>query len=64
MDYVLDCSDCVGRESAACDDCVVKFVLDCADDGTVAVDHEDLRAIGVLADAGLVPRVRRLRAVS
>ncbi|HLF99378.1 MAG TPA: hypothetical protein VI916_02830 [Acidimicrobiia bacterium] len=64
MKYLLDCSECVGQETEACDDCVVKYVVDRAADNRVIVDDEELRALGVLADAGLVPVVRHLRAVS
>lgn len=61
MNYALDCSDCVGHETPACDDCVVKVIVDRQ---PVLVDDDDVRALGVLAEAGLVPAVRRLRAVS
>lgn len=62
--YVLDCSDCVGRESAACDDCLVKFIVDLDDERPVVLDDETARAVRVLDDAGLVKGAGRLRAVS
>lgn len=62
--YILDCSDCVGRESAACDDCLVKFIVDLDDERPVLLDDETARAIRVLDDAGLVRGAGRLRAVS
>lgn len=62
--YVLDCSDCVGRETAECDDCIVKVLVDRDPSVPIVVDEEELRALRVLSDAGLVPAVRALRAVS
>jgi len=65
--YVLDCSDCVGRKMAACDDCIVSFLIDRDEEDeqtAITVDEDELRAIRVMAAAGLVPEVRHLRAVS
>lgn len=62
--FVLDCSECVGAETAACDDCIVKYVVDRDPNTPVTVGSEELRAMRVLSDAGLVPEVRHLRAVS
>lgn len=62
--YILDCSDCVGRETAACDDCLVKFIVDLDDERPVVLDDETARAVRVLDDAGLVRGAGRLRAVS
>lgn len=62
--YILDCSECVGRERAGCDDCLVKFIVDLDDERPVVLDDETARAVRVLDDAGLVRGARRLRAVS
>lgn len=62
--YILDCSECVGRETDACDDCLVKFVVDLDDERGLVLDDETARAVRVLDDAGLVRGARRLRAVS
>jgi hypothetical protein len=41
----------------ACDDCVVTVLLG-APPGGVEVDEGEQRALGVLADSGLVPRLQ------
>ncbi len=53
---LIDCESCVMRD-LACADCVVTFVLG-APTGGVDVDDEERRALGVLADSGLVPHLR------
>ncbi|MBI2169320.1 MAG: hypothetical protein HYU28_07455 [Actinobacteria bacterium] len=59
--YVLDCSGCVWEATERCHDCIVSFLIERE---AVALDAEDVRAIGVLAEAGLIPPLRALRAVS
>ncbi len=66
---IVDCSDCKVRD-IACGDCVVTVLLGApgpahsagVDVGSVAskidIDQAELGAIGVLADVGLVPRLR------
>jgi hypothetical protein len=53
----IDCGVCTMR-NIACDDCVVSVLL-----GGPPVDWEDeeQRAIGVLAESGLVPPLRLVR---
>ncbi len=53
---LIDCDGCVMRD-LACADCVVTVVLG-APPGGVDVDLEERRALDVLADSGLVPRLR------
>ena len=53
---LIDCDGCVMRD-LACADCVVTVVLG-APPGGVDVDVEERRALDVLADSGLVPRLR------
>ena len=72
--FLLDCSACVGNESEGCEGCIVRFVVE-RDDAGPATEHElatklpikvgpdEARALRVLADAGLVPRLRHLKAV-
>lgn len=62
--YVFDCSDCIGGETERCDECIVNFLVGRDVGVSLTIDEEELRAIRVLADAGLVPDVCRLRAVS
>ncbi|HEX7131125.1 MAG TPA: hypothetical protein VF228_01035 [Iamia sp.] len=54
----ISCSDCSLEHTAACDDCVVTFILRRAPDDAVVVDVEELRAIRALSAGGLVPRLR------
>jgi hypothetical protein len=60
----IDCDGCAVR-GLACGDCVVTLLLgtepgDAGEAGTssTALDPADRRALRVLADAGLVPRLR------
>lgn len=56
---LIDCDDCAMRETVACDDCVVTFLL-----GENPVDLSDghREALTNLSDAGLVPRLRLIPA--
>jgi hypothetical protein len=65
---IIDCGSCAHSPSRtgdrlACDDCVVSVLLGPMDDSTnlahIADEHE--RAVGVLADSGLVPPLRLVR---
>jgi hypothetical protein len=60
---VLDCSPCVGHERPECDDCLVRFVVESgvAEHSSLVVDGEALRAVRLLAEAGLLADVRPLR---
>ena len=53
---LIDCDGCAMRD-LACDECVVTVLLGARDDGLV-VDEGERRALDVLADSGLVPRLR------
>lgn len=50
----VDCDTCEVR-GLACSDCVVTVLLGVT---PTALDDEDRRALGVLADSGLVPPLR------
>ena len=52
---LIDCGTCQAGPSA-CGDCVVTVLLGMPGDGCLA--SEEQRAIGVLADSGLVPPLR------
>ncbi len=43
------------RETSACDDCVVSVLIG---GGPMALDGDERAALGNLAEAGLVPRLR------
>ena len=53
---LIDCDGCAVRD-LACGDCVVTVLLG-APPGVVDVDAGEQRALEVLADSGLVPRLR------
>ena len=60
----IDCDSCVVRP-IACHDCVVTVLLgpppELAD---LIIDDDELRALDVLADSGLVPPLRMVTPVS
>lgn len=53
---LIDCDSCAVRD-LACGDCVVTVLLG-APPGGVEVDDGERRALDVLADSGLVPRLK------
>ena len=53
---LIDCDGCAMRD-LACGDCVVTVLLG-APPGAVEMDESEARAPDVLADSGLVPRLR------
>ena len=54
----ISCDDCQLRDTDACGDCLVSFVLGRDPDDAVVVDVEEARAIRLLSGAGLVPALR------
>ena len=59
MSVVIDCDTCVVR-GLACHDCVVTVLL--GPPPEVGFDDEEQRALAVLAESGLVPRLRMVTA--
>jgi len=53
---LIDCENCAVR-GRACGGCVVSVMLGAPPEG-VELDEEERRALAVLADAGVVPRLR------
>ena len=53
---LIDCDSCAMRD-LACADCVVTVLLG-GPPGTLEVDDAERAALDVLADSGLVPRLR------
>ena len=53
---LIDCDGCAMRD-LACGDCVVTVLLG-APPGVVEMDEGEARALDVLADSGLVPRLQ------
>jgi hypothetical protein len=60
MSVVVDCDSCVVR-GLACHDCVVTVLL--GPPPEIAFDEEEQRALAVLAESGLVPRLRMVEPV-
>ncbi len=57
----VDCDECVMQHTRACDDCVVTFILDREPDDAIVIELGELRAVRMLANAGLVPELRHRR---
>ena len=57
----IDCDTCLVR-GLACHDCVVTVLL--GPPPELTIDEEELRALDVLADEGLVPPLRLVRPVA
>ncbi len=54
----IDCECCTLRDTTACDDCVVTFLLGREPDDAVVIDADEARAMRMLGRAGLVPTLR------
>jgi hypothetical protein len=58
---VIACDECVMQHTAACDDCVVTFICGREPDEAVVIDVAEARAVRLLGEVGLVPRLRQVR---
>jgi hypothetical protein len=58
---VIDCATCVARHTGACDDCVVTFMCGQEREEAVVIDVAEYRALRLLHEGGLVPRLRHQR---
>jgi hypothetical protein len=54
---LIDCDHCVGQYTEACRDCVVTHLLH-GQAGQIEVGERQAEALEVLAEYGLVPRLR------
>lgn len=54
----VECETCVMRDTDACRDCVVTFLVDRDPDDAVVIDAEEARAMRMLEQAGLLPSLR------
>jgi hypothetical protein len=57
----IDCDECRMQHTSACEDCVVTFVVNREPGDAVVIDSEEERAVRLLANAGLLPRLRHER---
>jgi hypothetical protein len=53
----IDCDECRMQDTAACEDCVVTFLLG-TEPGPIELADGEQAALGNLAQAGLVPPLR------
>lgn len=58
---MIDCDDCTMQGSAGCSDCVVTFICSREPDEALVIPVEEARALRLMGDAGLVPRLRHHR---
>ena len=56
---LIECRACVMEGTDVCDDCVVSFVISV--DRRMELSDPEAAALGNLADAGLVPKLRLIR---
>jgi hypothetical protein len=57
-DLVIDCEACTMRDTSACGDCLVSFLVEREPDDAVIIDADEARAVRMLERVGLVPNVR------
>lgn len=53
---IIDCSTCVARHTAACDDCIVSAL--CGPMQVLELDTDERIAIDAMSDMGLVKPIR------
>ena len=58
---IISCDECVMQHTPACDDCVVTFICNRQPNEAVVIDVAEARAVRLLGEAGLVPRLRQVR---
>jgi hypothetical protein len=54
----IDCDECSLQGTDACDDCVVTFLCGRLPHEAVVIDVAEVRAVRLLASAGMVPMLR------
>lgn len=60
-DLTIDCASCAMQHSDACADCVVTFICSREPDDAVVIGVDEVRAIRLLGEVGLVPQLRHRR---
>ena len=56
--FTISCDDCAMQGTDVCGDCIVTFICGRDPDDAIVIDGEEARAVRLLADAGLAPRLR------
>lgn len=54
----VECESCVMRDTDACGDCVVTFLVNRDPDDAVVIDADEARAMRMLEQVGLLPTLR------
>jgi hypothetical protein len=57
----IDCDECVMQHTRVCADCVVTFLCNREHDDAVVAAVSEVRALRLLSDVGLAPRLRHRR---
>ncbi len=57
----IDCDECAFQHTDACTDCVVTYLCTREADDAVIIDVAEVRALQLLSDTGLAPRLRHAR---
>jgi len=58
LPLVISCDECIAKDTNACGDCIVTFVCGRDPDDAVVIDAAEARAVRLLAEGGLIPRLR------
>ena len=53
----IDCDECVMQHTEVCADCVVTFLCSRQPDEAIIIDVAEVRALRLLSEAGLAPRL-------
>ncbi|MCZ7531483.1 MAG: hypothetical protein M5U31_14810 [Acidimicrobiia bacterium] len=54
----IDCDTCVMQGTSACDDCLVRFVVNREPGEAVVFDAAEARGLRALSSAGMLPELR------
>lgn len=57
----ISCGECVMEGTSACTDCVVTFLCEREPGDAVIIDVAEVRALRLLEQGGLAPRLRHQR---
>ena len=57
----ISCDECAMQYTDTCDDCVVSYICGREPGEALVIDVEEARAVRLLSQAGLVPRLRHVR---
>lgn len=57
----IDCAECAMQHTPVCDDCVVRFICSRDADEAIVIDVAEVRALRLLGEVGLTPRLRHHR---